>query len=245
MIQFIPKFEKLEICITYRCNVRCNNCGVQCTQAPCGVECDLSLQDIEKLLTESIEINKIWKEIRLTGGEPTLHKNLEDICKLLINYQKSVKECNYLGVLSNGVNQKQLDMVKALGLDVGVWYKDNNIQHPYDPINNSPTDRGIPYRRGCYIPMNCGQYFNYLGFFVCAPAAGAARVLNYNSLTKNVKDISIEKAIASYDEVCKHCVYSSPGYESGPVTCNRTKEPIITKTWDEALKTYNNKRKHD
>lgn len=243
-MKHVPKFEKLEICLTYRCNVKCNNCVVQCTQAPAGKEYDLPLDKLKNMLDESISIGKIWKEIRLTGGEPTLHDNFIECCKLVADYKLKTPGCNYIGVLSNGINEKQLNEAKALGFNLDVSKKLKTNARPngdkisYDPINVSPADLGNEYNKGCFLPILCGQYFNYLGFFVCSAAAGAARVFNYQSLGTSVSSISTDKAIASYNIVCENCGYANPGYENGPNTSKRIYEQVTSEIWDKKLKLY-------
>lgn len=102
----------LRISLTERCNLRCQYCmpseGVELTPKPQL----LSQSEIVRLagLFVSAGVNKI----RLTGGEPTVRKDIEDICLQLSN----LKGLKNLAITTNGITlAKKLPKLKECGLD--------------------------------------------------------------------------------------------------------------------------------
>ncbi|PIA53147.1 hypothetical protein AQUCO_00900032v1 [Aquilegia coerulea] len=102
----------LRISLTERCNLRCQYCmpadGVDLTPKPSL----LSQNEIIRLadLFVSSGVNKI----RLTGGEPSIRKDIEDICLQLSN----LKGLKTLAMTTNGITLgKKLPKLKDCGLN--------------------------------------------------------------------------------------------------------------------------------
>jgi len=122
---YIAKLDTVELCLTYKCNVNCNNCSSLCAQAPLGREGDLTPDNVNKFLMDSIENNYKWKLITLHGGEPVLNPYIYDICDIISNYCKQ----NDIGIwiLTNFSTQDIRDRVKKIYTDfkigAGISYK--------------------------------------------------------------------------------------------------------------------------
>jgi len=109
--QFQRRFSYLRLSVTDVCNFRCNYC------LPDGY-CDekqpepLSVDEIHALVS-AFAANGTRK-VRITGGEPTLRKDLADIIRCC----KSVEGINTVAMTSNGYRMnKQIDQYLAAGLD--------------------------------------------------------------------------------------------------------------------------------
>lgn len=103
----------LRISLTERCNLRCQYCmpaeGVELT--PRGEL--LSGDEIIRLA--SLFVSSGVDKIRLTGGEPTIRKDIEDICLHLSN----LKGLKTLAMTTNGiVLAKKLPKLKECGLNL-------------------------------------------------------------------------------------------------------------------------------
>ena len=72
----LPKNE-YRISITSGCNMKC----VYCHNEGNNIINQLSKDDIEKLIQNSYGLG--LKQVRLTGGEPLIHKEIYDICQML------------------------------------------------------------------------------------------------------------------------------------------------------------------
>ncbi|KAM7472437.1 hypothetical protein LguiA_010620 [Lonicera macranthoides] len=103
----------LRISLTERCNLRCQYCmpaeGVELTPNPQL----LSTNEIVRLA--NIFVNSGVDKIRLTGGEPSIRKDIEDICLQLSN----LKGLRTLAMTTNGITlSRKLPKLKECGLSL-------------------------------------------------------------------------------------------------------------------------------
>ncbi|KAL4601434.1 hypothetical protein ACB092_11G272800 [Castanea dentata] len=101
----------LRISLTERCNLRCHYCmpaeGVELTPSPQL----LSPNEIVRLA--NLFVSSGVEKIRLTGGEPTIRKDIEDICLQLSN----LKGLKTLAITTNGITlAKKLPKLRECGL---------------------------------------------------------------------------------------------------------------------------------
>ncbi|XP_057457749.1 GTP 3',8-cyclase, mitochondrial isoform X2 [Lotus japonicus] len=101
----------LRISLTERCNLRCQYCmpaeGVELTPTP------QILTKAEILRLADLFVSSGVNKIRLTGGEPTVRKDIEDICLELSN----LKGLKTLSMTTNGiVLARKLPKLKECGL---------------------------------------------------------------------------------------------------------------------------------
>jgi len=110
--RFERRFTYLRLSITENCNFRCTYC------LPDGSEChshggELSLAEIQLLVNAFAALGT--KKIRITGGEPSLRRDLCDIISLC----KATPGIETVGLTTNGFRLEK-DVVKwrAAGLDI-------------------------------------------------------------------------------------------------------------------------------
>ncbi|XP_014498498.1 GTP 3',8-cyclase, mitochondrial isoform X2 [Vigna radiata var. radiata] len=101
----------LRISLTERCNLRCQYCmpaeGVELTPSP------QILTNTEILRLANLFVSSGVTKIRLTGGEPTVRKDIEDICLELSN----LKGLRTLSMTTNGIAlTRKLPRLKDCGL---------------------------------------------------------------------------------------------------------------------------------
>ena len=110
---FGRKHTYLRISLTERCNLRCQYCmpaeGAELTASPQL----LSQNEIVRLA--NIFVSSGVNKIRLTGGEPTVRKDIDDICLQLSN----LKRLKTLAMTTNGITlAKKLPRLKECGLSL-------------------------------------------------------------------------------------------------------------------------------
>lgn len=124
--QILPRNE-LRISITSLCNMKC----VYCHNEGNNNTAELSAELIEKLVLKSLKYG--LKSVRLTGGEPLLHKDIERICESIKKIDPNIK----IGLNTNGILiDKILNLISKNYLDrivVGLDYFDGKIS------KNSPV----------------------------------------------------------------------------------------------------------
>lgn len=122
------------ISIISDCNMKCEYCHNEGNEKE--IKDMLCIQDIENIVKNSYNLG--LKEIRLTGGEPLIHPQIYEICKMLNETYKLKVSINTNGILIEKllylINKKYITRV-TVGLD----YYDNKVS------KNSPI--GIPSKK--------------------------------------------------------------------------------------------------
>lgn len=73
------RFEYLRLSLTDVCNFRCTYCLPEGYKKPCNKPSELSVEEIRRAVTAFAQLG-LWK-VRLTGGEPTLRRDFEDVVR--------------------------------------------------------------------------------------------------------------------------------------------------------------------
>ncbi|MFH1590154.1 MAG: radical SAM protein [archaeon] len=119
------KLPKLDLNITNRCNFRCVHCAFDS-----GIEKmdELSLDELETILRETKELG--GEKIDITGGEPTVRKDLAEIIKLGKKYDFKIE------LVTNGslITKNELLEYKNLGLDSTAISLDGSNYKVYNKI---------------------------------------------------------------------------------------------------------------
>jgi uncharacterized radical SAM superfamily Fe-S cluster-containing enzyme len=122
--------RRIEIDITYVCNLTCPNCNRSCGQAPTGER--MTLDQIDLFVKESISKSIKWERIRLLGGEPTLHPDFFEIISLLISYRNTFSNDTVIEVSTNGYGKKVESIIAKIPREIVI----NNTY-------KEPTERQI------------------------------------------------------------------------------------------------------
>ncbi|XP_020290407.1 molybdenum cofactor biosynthesis protein 1 isoform X2 [Pseudomyrmex gracilis] len=109
---FGRKHTYLRISVTERCNLRCTYCmpaeGVKLTKKENILRTDEIIQIADLFVKEGV------RKIRLTGGEPTVRKDIVDIVERL----KQLRELEQVAITTNGLTlTRQLPALQRAGLD--------------------------------------------------------------------------------------------------------------------------------
>ena len=114
--KFNRSFKDLRVSVTDRCNFRCSYC------MPAEIYGDryqflsrkdlLSFEEITRLVRICVGLGS--KKIRLTGGEPLVRSDIEELVSLL----SSINGVKDLAMTTNGyMLAEKADVLKAAGLD--------------------------------------------------------------------------------------------------------------------------------
>jgi uncharacterized radical SAM superfamily Fe-S cluster-containing enzyme len=250
---FLPNLQKIEIDITYACNLKCINCNRSSTQAPTDI--GMNLRQIENFINESIELDKKWELINLLGGEPTIHPDFQAIVnKILNDYINAFSPQTILQITSNGFGDlvqtrlNELPKHSQLVIDYASFKEDKTVLY-FSPFNDAPIDNiqlnQTEYHKGCWVTSYCGIGLNQLGYYPCGVAGGIDRVFELNLGVKQLKDVdeSIQKLL---DTFCRYCGnFSDYAVNQGNFIPRNEKaslkKPIISETWKKQYKIYNGK----
>lgn len=245
---FRPDFERIEIDLTYNCNLKCLGCNRSCGQIPSTEQ--LELQDIKNFIDDSIKLGKKWNHINVLGGEPTLHPDFESIMMLLQQYVDEYSPNTTIQVVSNGIAKKSRELcekVKAECKNVSIdydSYKTNNKVEYFSSFNDAPVDdenfKNADYTKACWVTSYCGIGLTSRGYYACAVCGGIDRVLGNHNGAKIFSELTEEKLREHYNKFCKFCGnFKAYAQNSGNFILRCEKEPfrnVVSKSWNDFYK---------
>jgi hypothetical protein len=233
--QFHRSRRFVEIDITYRCNLKCNNCNRSCTQAPSKT--DMPLETIESFLNQSLSRGIKWQRIRILGGEPTLHPQLVSILQMLLAYKSMHNPGVRIVLCTNGAGKY---VAKVLAkLPEGVVIKSTakaRRQRLFRPFNLAPVDsvryRFADFTAGCRILSDCGLGLTPSGYYACAVAGGIDRVFgrNMGSIDIPDDDDDMRDQMNVFCRLCGHFGFQWP-----------TRRQKTSNSWKIAYRSFRNR----
>ena len=138
--------------VTYRCNSRCQTCGIWRTRNPSKGE--MPLDEIEDLLTENRDFLRNITSIQVTGGEPYLR---EDLPQLIHTIQGHLPRAT-IWIPTNSLTPRRIEaatrqMLHNAGRRLGVIVSIDGIQGTHDAIRGIEGcfDRAIETLRGLCV----------------------------------------------------------------------------------------------
>ncbi len=233
--------EVLQIDLTHLCTLACHNCDRHIDIAPATIDQNVTFEQIERLINESIEADHKWECIMIIGGEPTIHPQFREIVKMIVAYKDNYNKDMEIKLASNGHTKKTREELKWVEDNYPFVYIDNtsktsNIQEHFINIRNAPKDR-IPestHFERCHLPCYGGMAFNYSGFYGCGTGGATAKIFGYDIGIKSVKDLTYENLEKMYNIICPLCGHWDCE-ESSKELNNQTN---FSKSWVKAMDKY-------
>jgi glycosyltransferase involved in cell wall biosynthesis len=251
---YVRSQDSIEIDIIYDCNLKCFNCNRSCQQAP-TMEA-MTVEQIYKFIDESVRQNVRWRNIRILGGEPTLHQELLPILELLLNYRTTFSPETTIQLVTNGLG-KEVDSKLAKvpdGITIENSHKISRVQTTFSSFNNAPIDlvqfKNYDFSGGCWITSQCGIGLTPYGYYPCAIAGGIDRVFGFNIGRKELPDPD-DTMLDLFTVFCRYCGHflenqKPPGNEDPNHMEETFKEKaklettyeVISPTWAATYKRY-------
>lgn len=227
--QYKKSKDSIEIDITYKCNLSCQNCNRSCSQVP--TEESMTISQIQKFLSESIEKNIKWKKISLVGGEPLVHPDIFQIINLILDYKNHFSRKTKIYLVTNGILEEKL---KNIPKDIIIINSNKKtVINKFVSFNTAPCDlneyKNKDFRNGCKILKDCGIGLNMYGYYPCAVSGGIDRIFKMNKGRLNIP----EKNDLMLDELnifCRLCGHFKKH--------DNVLNPEMSKTWERAYKNF-------
>ena len=136
-IVYPQQMNYINLTINNYCNLNCYSCDQFVDSAPAKKSDQMSLEQIKDFVEESQNLKWEWHELRVTGGEPSLHPDFFEILNVINDGLKQKYLPNLtLKIISNGTGKKvrkHLDIdnatIKRLNRVTDGFYLDH-IGHP-------------------------------------------------------------------------------------------------------------------
>jgi len=239
----LPRMPHLRANVTYVCDRKCPNCNRACAVAPSWSGENITVEAYRKALVDCKAVGTKLTKLILTGGEPTMHPDFEELADIAMDYKNSfAPDCGvWVSTYHHPVFFERLERAikKNPGLQIMGLPKAKPRNHDYAPYV-APIDSpiNIPpdhFYNGCHLNGSlCGMTVDYKGFYCCPVAPAIARVFNLDVAIKNFADVSVDSLVAQYDTVCRLCGCYTMARAHG-------KEPI-SPSWERALKEYKQRK---
>ncbi len=193
---------RVELQLTYRCQLRCWGCDRLCNRFPDRTE-ELSLDAIQRFIDQAAKrkVDKIGR-VKICGGEPLLHTQLPEAYEMLLQ----AAESGVLGSLvmqSNGVMSppplRKSPLVK--------WKTSKAKSKTHIPYEWAPCDLDLPNAAPCSHPRRCGYAYDSKGWLLCSPGIMIARLMGMEHL---YLDELPDPAMPWGMEMCGFCGYGLP-----------------------------------
>jgi hypothetical protein len=242
-----PNLCKLEINITNVCNLHCHDCDRIINLLPGNPGQNMTVEQIAKFTSQSVENNYEWKALNIMGGEPTLHPRFEEIIAIIADYKRDHNPGLVIDVSSNGFGnfvRKKLDWLQTAYPEITIvnTEKCSIIQKGFDKACVAPADVIPGGERhsysGCWVPEEVGLGLMYSGFYCCSPAGAIDRIFGYNCGVRNIKDLDAGKLSGMFEDCCSKC-----GHYCLAVDQNKYDHYVLSPSFEEALRIYEKRDK--
>jgi organic radical activating enzyme len=220
----------IELEITLKCNAGCLNCNKFCNMEDLGIiygdEMDLSLDDIDKFIDQVKALGHV-RDIRIMGGEPTVHPLYEEICKKIKEKLVDTNLIKRAYVVTNGVQKKTSCLSTIVQMPIG------QKKQSHTCVLVSPIDLKMSFRNDvCPTPRVWGVSYNKLGWYPCGPGGAIARLFKMEHIRKDTIK-SVDDWGATIKDVCSLCQNSAPER-----IFERDHGRPITASYERAIKNY-------
>jgi hypothetical protein len=198
----------------------------------------MSVQQVEKFVRETVDRNRSWKEIKIEGGEPTLHPDFFEVVEIIRDFKASYAPGTRISLSTNGYGREVRDVLARLPEDIVVYNsrKDSADRSEFYAFNAAPVDldgyRDSDFTRACDIPFYFGIGLSPYGYYPCSVSAGIDRVFGLNLGKKRLPD-KVDPMTELLEAFCRLCGHFIPFNLAG-------RKEIISPTWVSAYNAYQN-----
>lgn len=230
---------RIEIDITYKCNLKCLNCDRSCRQAPSDER--MTLRQIKKFIDESVKQGRKWEKIRILGGEPTLHPEILSITGQLLSYKKNFSPDTIIQVVTNGFGARVNNTLSRISREIAISNTIKKSQvNKFSPFNIAPKDsimyEDVDYSNGCFIPAICGIGLTRYGYYPCAVGGAIDRIFGFDIGKKSLPAVNY-KMINELRILCRYCGHFKNNVKYEPIT-----DEVMSASWKGAYRKYKAKK---
>jgi hypothetical protein len=239
-----PRFrrsrDRIEIDITWDCNLRCFCCDRSCGQAPS--EERMTVGQIRWFLEETRQRNIHWKSICLSGGEPTLHPQFHEILRMVLEFRNRDSPGATIMVNTNGFGAEVNAALASIpdGVDLCNTRKSGRRQDDFIPFNLAPRDSQeyaqVDFRNACCVTRDAGIGLTSSGYYPCVVAGAIDRIFGFDCGRKTLPDPE-DGMEAELSRFCTLCGLFRLNY-----TMEVLSGSLASETWQKAYAAWQTER---
>ncbi len=196
--------NKIEIDVTYDCNMKCVNCNRGCDLFPSNER--ISIDKVGNFVNDFLSHQHKLDRIIIIGGEPTLHPDILQIIDIIHEYKRVYAECN-IHLATNGVSDFSRHIITLMPS----WLRiKTNTKKPFPrhyKFYKASKDFNQP-AKACYLPWKCGFSLNPHGYYPCAPGATIDRIFNLGVAIKQIDQLNCQNFIKQMQILCEYCGFN-------------------------------------
>ena len=229
--------DRIEITLTWACDVRCADCSNLCGPVPSDES--IGLDRLAGFLRMSADAGRKWKVVRLIGGEPTLHPGIREILEMLAVYKADEDPQAEIVLCTNGYGPRAAEILGSLPPGIAAENSRKNPAFPgapyHIPVLAAPCDEpaldGIDFRAGCPICEEQGMCLSPRGYYYCNVAAAIDRVAATGLARQALPDAEDLRWRLSHP-LCRLCGFFQDRNGLGP----KLPAGYVSKTWKRLLR---------
>lgn len=208
----------VELYITTRCNLDCNSCAQFSQYKSTWV--DMPMEDIDKF----IEDNKNKSlTVNILGGEPTVHKDLDEIILKLAKHFTVM-------LATNGI----IPYIAPIPIAVENTSKSKGVMPIFATTMEAPRDldkyKDDDFSLGCFQAGVCGYGCNTEGYYACPIAGAMDKRLGFGLGSRSLEEAKFRKD-ELFEKICGYCgTYKTKNFVHHDVP-DCTDIQVISKSW--------------
>lgn len=240
---YTPKSGVAEWSVTYQCDLKCTNCS-RLGYLPSHVA-PMTLGDAREFERQCRDINWRPRLIQITGGEPTLHPDVIEFCRI------AQELCpGKVNIWSNAYSdnaRRVLDIIRKeniANIITDTHKRNGSIEQPIKDTCISPADFGKhrePCRWHTSRAIHCGVSVDHDGYTVCPNGGVYNAILKLGIATHRLADLfNPDFACMQTKALCRHCgmLYSDSPSNLSPDkhnACTVISGVLMSTTWQHAI----------
>lgn len=245
-----PSHRRIIIDISTDCNLGCVDCNRSCAPEQAPSREQMSLEQIERFVAESVAAERRWEAILIEGGEPALHPQFQEVVKILEDYRRTYSPGTWIQVNTNGYSDYSLRVLSQLPKSWEVYSseKRGRVQPGHLAFNVAPVDlpefEGADFSGGCMQPAYFGLGLTRYGYYPHPACGGIDRVFGFDIGRKSLP--SMEDDLRDQcSRLCRYCgcfrLFNRswhPKFGLPPPPEEQALRGQMTASWREAYRRY-------
>jgi hypothetical protein len=205
-----PSHKRIIIDITASCDLGCMDCNRSCGAQQAPAPEHMTVDQVNRFISESKRQHRCWNAIQIEGGEPTRHPQFLEIVNMLHSYVRRDSPSTVIQVNTAGYSRFSRGVVRQLPPAVIVYCSEKTqvVQPGHLTFNVAPIDIPGPskydFSQGCFLPSMYGLGLTRYGYYPHPICGGIDRVFGMDIGRKTLPDVA-DLLDELFPRLCRYC----------------------------------------